>query len=369
MLEYDLIKNAICFNLLQLHQIANTEFNNVNDALYAWLLTKEVQDFNHIQRPLLSQVANYSANYSDIILNHYDQNSVEINEVKTRREIIFRSKTTPKVSIIIPFRDKPSLLKTCLNSILDFTAYPNYEILLADNNSEEKETLDYLNEITSKFTFVKHVRIECEFNFSYINNQAANISQGELLLFLNNDTEVLHKNWLQNMVGELQQKEVGAVGAQLLYPDGTIQHAGVVPGIGHVAGHIFRGFEKEQELTMHNIQAAQQVGAVTAACMLVKKSTFLEINGFDELNLKIAYNDVDLCFKILQLELKVIYLPHSCLIHYESKSRKFDLSTGEKKRYDLEVNYMKEMHSDVLSSNQFYHPVFSKYKEDYSFNY
>ena len=367
LLEYDLIKNGICFDSESLYEIGKSKYIAINDALYAWLITKELKDFDHIQKPLLSQLVNYSADYLEIISNQYPQESINVKEFNNRREIIFQAKTTPKVSIIIPFRNKPELLKNCIDSIIKFTVYSNYEIILADNNSEEKETLELLKELIIQHKFIRHLIVDCEFNFSYINNQAVEFCDGDLLLFLNNDTEVLHKAWLQNMVGELQQEGIGAVGAQLLYEDRTIQHAGVVPGIGHVAGHIFRGFERNHKLSMHNIQVAQEVAAVTGACLLTTKAIFTQVKGFDDVNLKIAYNDVDLCLKILLLGLNVMYLPHSYLLHYESKSRNFDLSSGEKKRYDLEVNYMKQKHSELLSSYRFYHPALSNHKEDYSY--
>lgn len=368
LLEYDLIKNGICFHSSHLLKIADSKFTEVNDAIYAWLLTKELKDFYHLQLPLLSHSFRYEANYKKAILDHYPQNSLDIKEIKNRREINFNPDNNPTVSIIIPFRDKVTLLKNCLASILELTVYPNYEVILADNNSEKQETLDYLEELKSQHKIIKHLRIDCEFNFSYINNQAVKVCEGDYLLFLNNDTEILHTGWLQNMVGELEQEGVGAVGAQLLYEDRTIQHAGVVPGIGHVAGHIFRGFAKDHELSMHNIQTAQEVGAVTGACLLTTKDLFAKIGGFDDENLKIAYNDVDLCFKILNLGLKIIYTPHSQLVHYESKSRNFDLSAGEKKRYDNEVGFMKERHFEIMNSTQFYHPALTKYYEDYRIN-
>ena len=366
LLDYDLIQNAICLRKEILLSFLKKE-NKIFDSIYSWLLDQNTKDFVHIQEPLLSLFESPMANYIDIINKKGIAKSIKAKRSNLLREISFDCDEVNKASIIIPFRDKPELLKTCVDSIIKFTQYKNYEIILADNNSKESETLQLIKNYLSFSSKIKHVIVDHEFNFSLINNEAVKVSKGTYLLFLNNDTEVLHEGWLRVMISELQQPSVGAVGPQLLYEDFTIQHAGVVPGIGHVAGHVFRSFPRDKEVAMFRIQSTQEVAAITGACLLTKKELFLELGGFDQDNLKIAYNDVDLCFKLIKLGKKVVYTPLVQLKHYESKSRKFDLSKSEKKRYDQEVKFMINSHSEILSSNQFYHPGFSKSREDYSF--
>jgi len=325
LLEHDIIQNALCIHRDEFQSILN-EHESVFDSLYAWLLNQAVSDFHHIQEPLVSLAPNYQANYLKLINAHGIAEEATQKDNVVLRNIRFKIDETEKVSIIIPFRDKPDLLSTCVNSILNLTRYSNYEIILADNNSEEEATLHFLKELESGHDRIKHVSIDHEFNFSLINNEAAKASSGELLLFLNNDTEVLNEGWLQQLVSEIQQDKIGAVGPLLLYDDLTVQHAGVVPGIGHVAGHVFRNFSRDDKVAMHRLQVSQEVAAVTAACLLTKKDLFLSLGGFDQDALKIAYNDVDYCLKVLKSGNKLIYTPHVALKHYESKSRKFDLS-------------------------------------------
>lgn len=244
------------------------------------------------------------------------------------------------VSIIIPFRDKVDLLKDCVDSILKKTDYPNYEIILADNRSEKQETLDYIKQIADKDDRIKHIPVDMEFNFSAINNYAVSKCKGEYVLFLNNDTEVITTSWLSEMVMELHGPKVGVVGAKLLYADNAVQHAGVLYGVGHVAGHAFRQLPDHENGHMNRANLVQEYMAVTGACLMTKKDLFLSFAGFDEENLKVAYNDVDLCLKIGKVGYKVIYTPYSKLYHFESKTRERDLSKNEAERYKNECKYM-----------------------------
>ncbi len=367
LMDYDYIQNAICVNHNILTTIDHEELD-IFEALYSWLINRNLHDFYHIRKPLISQGSEFKLRNFKILKNKNNLNIDRIKIFKQYQNVRFRCDASQLVSIIIPFRDKPELIKNCVNSIIRDTVYPNFEIILANNNSAKSDTKRLIKELTSLYNHVKVININSEFNFSFINNEAVKYSSGEILLFLNNDTETIQKGWLQIMVSELQQNDVGAVGPMLLYKDQTIQHAGVVPGIGHVAGHAFRGFKQNQKVDMNQINVSQEVGAVTGACLLTYKQNFYKIGCFDQVNLKIAYNDIDFCFKLLSLDKKIIYTPQVKLIHLESKSRKFDMSRSEKERYDNEVHFMKKNYRDVLTSNQFYHPAFTKFKEDYSFN-
>ncbi len=248
------------------------------------------------------------------------------------------------VSIIIPFRDRVGLLRACVSSILEKSTYENFELILVNNNSQEKKTRGYLSEI-SKNPKVKIIDYPEPFNFSAINNFAAQKAGGEFLLFLNNDTEVISENWLEKMLKKFDDAKVGAVGAKLLYPDGTIQHAGVAVG-KNIAVHQFLGM-KEADLRENDV--VRQVGAVTGACMMTRRDLFLELGGFDEKNLPIAYNDVDYCLRVREGEFKIMWTPEARLFHYESASRKSDISVFTKifkrkryKEFQNEQAYMRQ---------------------------
>jgi len=251
-------------------------------------------------------------------------------------------KFKPLVSIIIPFRDKHRLLQDCVESILQKTNYTNYEIILADNRSQEQETARYIQKLAIEEKKITHIRVDMDFNFSAINNYVASCCKGDYLLFLNNDTEVINSSWLSEMVMELQGPKVGAVGAKLLYADNTIQHAGVIYGVGHVAGHVFRHLHDDCPGHMNRAGLVQEYLAVTGACLLTKRYIFEKVAGFDAINLAIAYNDVDLCMKINKFGFKVVYTPHSKFYHYESESRPSDLKDEEIDRYKRECSFMHE---------------------------
>ena len=253
------------------------------------------------------------------------------------------------ISIIIPFRDKVELLETCLASIFDKTKI-DFEIILVDNGSQENKTKKYLDEIRGR-EFVKIIDYKKPFSFSAINNLVVKYASGEFVLFLNNDTEVLTKKWLEKMAKQFEDPSVGAVGVKLLYPNGTIQHAGVKVG-KNIATHQFLRM-KEGDLGENNI--IREVDAVTGACMMTRKDIFLEMGGFDEKNLAIAYNDVDYCLRLRERGLKTIWTPEVKLFHYESASRKSDNSIFTKifkrKRYEQfqkEQEYMKKRWIEVV---------------------
>jgi len=207
----------------------------------------------------------------------------------------------PKISIIIPTRDKVDILKRCIDSILDKTDYSNYEIVLVDNGSEDDETLKYYKSLRGR-PGLKILDYNKPFNYSSINNYAVSQVDSEYILFLNNDVVVINPEWLASMMEHAQRKDIGAVGAKLLYPNNTVQHAGVITGIiGNppVAGHSHRHFPASSPGYFRMLQLVQDRSAVTGACMLTKKSIFEEIGGLDEVNLAIAFNDIDYCMKLV----------------------------------------------------------------------
>jgi GT2 family glycosyltransferase len=247
----------------------------------------------------------------------------------------------PKVSIIIPTRDKADLLRACVESVLHSTDYPHYEVLVVDNGSSDPDALAYLERIRTRPN-VRILSYDHPYNYSAINNFAAAHAAHPYLCLLNNDTEVIAPEWLTEMMRYAVRPDVGAVGAKLLYDDGSIQHAGVVIGICEAAGHAHRferpgdpGYFAQPHLT-------HTVSAVTAACLVVEKSKFNAVGGLDADRLAVAYNDVDLCLKLEQAGWRNIYVPHALLLHHESKSRGQDMAPRHIERYMRELEVLQE---------------------------
>lgn len=270
----------------------------------------------------------------------------------------------PKVSIIVPTRDRLDLLATCVDGVLHDTDYPDIELLIADNQSVEPETLDYLEQCQSD-TRVKIIRWPYPYNYSAINNYAVAQASGSYICLLNNDTEVVNSRWLCELLSHAVRPEIGAVGAQLLYPDHTIQHAGVVVGIGGAAGHAHRGLRAGEPGYFAQTLIARGTTAVTAACLVVSKRKFDAISGFDEDNLAIAYNDVDLCLKLRKAGLRNMYIPQSVLIHHESKSRGLDLTPQHFDRYKRELVVFQERWDTLNFQDPMHHPGLDPISEEY----
>lgn len=261
----------------------------------------------------------------------------------------------PKVSIIIPNKDHISDLKKCINSIFRST-YENYEIIIVENNSNKKSTFKYYEKL-KKYPNVKVIVYEEKgFNYSRINNFGVKNASGEYILFLNNDIKIISRDFLETMIGDASRKDIGAVGVKLLYKDMTIQHAGVVLNFGGVAGHVNAHLRASDEGYMGRTMIQQNFNSVTAAMMMVKKSNFEEVGGFDE-NLKVAYNDIDLCLKLREKNLLVMYEPYVEAYHYESKTRGYDDSPEKKERLEKEAEILKSKHKDFFNRPDMYFNV------------
>lgn len=280
---------------------------------------------------------------------HFDQ----FESYRVKRKI----KDSPLVSIIIPMKDKVSYLKTNLQSIQAKTQYENYEILIVDNNSEEKETLDYFKKIREQDN-IRILEFKEPFNFSRINNFAVENARGDHIFFLNNDIEALSEGWLSAMLEHSQRPEVGAVGAKLIFGNDTIQHAGIILGLGGVAGHSHKHFPAESNGYFGALNTIRNYSAVTAACMLTRKEVFEEVGGFDDVHLCVAFNDVDLCLRMREKGYLIVYTPYASLYHYESKSRGYDLNPDE-------IMYMKNKWGDVLFRDPYYNPNLTFDSEDF----
>ncbi|HEY6510868.1 MAG TPA: glycosyltransferase family 2 protein [Burkholderiaceae bacterium] len=261
----------------------------------------------------------------------------------------------PLVSLIIPTRNGLRLLRQCVQSILDKTDYPHYEIVIVDNGSDDTATLEYLQSLRGH-PLVRVHRDDRPFNFSALNNAAVRLCRGELLGLVNNDIEVIDRGWLREMASLAWRRDVGAVGARLWFADGTLQHAGVILGIGGVAGHIHRELPRAAPGYQGRAVLTQEFSAVTAACMLLRREVFDAMGGLDEANLAVDYNDIDFCLRIRRSGLRVIWTPHAQLYHHESATRGTARSAAAERRYQSEVAFMQRNWGPVLQCDPAYNP-------------
>lgn len=284
--------------------------------------------------------------------------------IKSTHYIVeYKYKKEPMVSIIIPTKDLSKMLDRCLESIYSKTDYKNYEIIVVNNNSKEDETFKLFKKY-SKYKNFSVLDVPGEFNFSKINNLAVKKAKGEYVLFLNNDTEIISENWIKSMVGYAMQKHIGAVGVKLLYPDDTIQHAGVILGLGGSAGHAFTHVDADSFGFYGRLLVPYNYSAVTAACMMVQKKKFNSVGGFDEA-LKVAFNDVDFNIKLLDKGYYNVFLPQVELYHYESVSRGLDTTTKKYKQAMKEKDYLISKWKQYIENDKFYNPNFSLHKQFY----
>jgi len=286
------------------------------------------------------------------------------NSYRLKRKI----KSKKLVSIVIPFKDDIETLKTCINSVFEKTYYKNFELILVSNSSKEKETFDYLNTF-KRNKQVKVYEYNIPFNYSKICNWGVTQSKGDYILLLNNDIEVINRGWLSSMVEHAQRKEVGAVGSKLLYPDGTIQHAGVILNLGGLAAHCHKYFPDSAPGYFSRANIIQNLSICTAACLLLRREVFNEVNGLDEENLGVAFNDVDLCMKIREKDYLIVYTPFSKLYHYESKSRGLDDTPEKRERSKKEISFFRDKWKKHLDNGDpYYNKNLTLTKKDFSLN-
>lgn len=288
----------------------------------------------------------------------------------------------PLVSILIPNKDQAGILKRCIES-LEKSTYQNYEVIIIENNSEDTETFRYYEKLCHA-KFEKEVEgLSCEgtmprgqrikvvtwkegFNYSAINNFGASFADGAYLILLNNDIEIITKDWIEEMLGNCQRPEVGIVGARLYYPDNTIQHAGIVVGIDGIAANMFPGMKREREGYMHRAATQLNYSAVTAACMMIDKHVFDKVGGLDEV-LTVAFNDLDLCLRVGKAGYLIVYNPWIEAYHYESKSRGKEDTKEKVRRFGDEIEYIRARWITLLKEGDpYYNPNFSLKKCNYA---
>ena len=324
---------------------------HVSKILYHWRMTETSTSSKSSNKSYVID------NGKKVVEDYLKRNNIAgsvtlVNDIQMY-QINYEIENEPKISIIITTKDKCDVLKKCIDSIYNKTVYKNYEIIVIDNNSNEKSTFELLEQYKKEYKNFSYYRLECEFNFSYINNYAVKKATGKYVVLLNNDTEIITENWLNYMVGYASQKHIGCVGAKLLYPNRTIQHCGVVTGVGGIAMHSFVETGENTKGYFGRLVGVYDWSCVTAACLMIQKKKYDDLLGLDE-KLKVAYNDVDFCLKSLDKGYYNVVLPQVKLFHYESLSRGNDLSESQRERFTNEINYMCDKWGKKILYDRFY---------------
>lgn len=273
-------------------------------------------------------------------------------------KVSYELKSKPLISFLIPNKNQLQMLQNCIKSLLQKTNYDNFEIIIIENNSDDSELFEYYRSVINEKIKVVYYP-EIGFNYAKINNWGVNYANGEFIVLLNNDTSVINQNWLIEMLQYAQLSSVGAVGAKLLFPDNTIQHAGVVIARNSLPGNLFDSYPHDEVAKFTRTHRVQNLSAVTAACLMINRNKFIEVGGFDE-KLAVAFNDVDLCLKLLSAGYSNIFNPDALLYHYESKSRGYENSPTKKQRFHEEYNYFKGKWGDNYL-DKYYPQIYDNY--------
>lgn len=337
----------------------NLKVSHISDILY--YEDKEVRKRISIDDLVRNENVSLQRHFEKMNVNA----SIEKTTFKEVRHIKYDINDNPLVSIIIPNKDHTEDLSRCINSIINKSSYKNYEIIVVENNSTEKETFEYYEKIKRE-NKAKVCIWEDEFNYSAINNFGKDFSKGEYIVLLNNDIEVISENWIEEMLMYAQRDRTGAVGCMLYYPDDTVQHAGVIVGIGGIAGHSHKHFKRGEKGYCDRMAAVQNMSAVTAACMMTSRKCFEEVGGLDE-QLKVAFNDIDYCMKLRKAGYDIIFTPFAEMYHYESISRGYEDTSAKEARFRSEVNYFMDKWGDVIRrGDPYYNPHLTLRYEDFS---
>lgn len=331
---------------------------HIPKVLYHWRMHEQSTSTGSLAKPKSWEAGRKAI--TDALERRHIDGRVDLgpypNTYRVRRTIRER----PLVSIVVPFRDKPELLSTCFESVLRKGGYENFEFLAVDNDSRLPATDELLQKMRQRDSRVRVLRFEQPFNYSQINNWAVAQSKGEVVLFLNNDIEAISADWITAMLEHAQRPEVGVVGVRLLYPDNTIQHGGVIVGLGGVAGHAHLMNQAAHPGYFSRAALIQNLSAVTFACAMVRRQVFDEVGGLNEIDLKIAFNDVDFCLRAREAGYLVVYTPHAELYHHESKSRGYEDTPEKQARFHREVAYMQRRHAGILRmGDPYYNPNLS----------
>ena len=346
------------------HSLSDFEIAHISQVLYHWRMTVD-------STAATSDAKSYSSNSGIAAVSDY------LSGVQSTAKVVagkfpntYRIKwglpeVAPKVSIIIPTRDGLDILSQCIGSVLERTDYPNYEIVVVDNDSADTATLAYLEALQTEDN-IRVLKYNGTFNYSAINNYAVERVEGSVITLMNNDIEVISEEWLSEMVSHALRPDIGCVGAKLLYKNNMIQHAGVILGIGGVAGHAHKYFDAESEGYFSRLHLVQNLSAVTAACLCVEKNIYEKAGGLNEKDLKVAFNDVDFCLRVRAMNLMNVWSPYALLYHHESVSRGHDNTEEKQIRFNKEAMYMQKKWGDLLISDPAYNKNLTRVREDFS---
>ncbi|MFT4107813.1 MAG: glycosyltransferase family 2 protein [Lacrimispora sp.] len=360
------------------------EFDGAQDYDFIFRCTEKARKIYHVPKALYHWRCHQNSTSSNpesklyafdagarAIKSHYERMGIGVKSVEKGVDYgIYRSTFEiigePLISVIIPNKDHSADLDLCMRTLIEKSTYRNLEFIVVENNSTAPETFAYYEKIQKEFDFVRVVKWDREFNYSAINNFGVSFAKGEYLLFLNNDTEIINPESIHELLGFCQREDVGIVGARLLYSDDTIQHAGVVVGFGGIAGHTFIGLHKAESSYFNQAMCARNYSAVTAACMMSKRSLFDQVGGFTE-ELQVAFNDIDYCMKIRSINKLVVYAPYALFYHYESKSRGLEDTPEKVERFNREIKKFSERWPDILrEGDPYYNPNLTLRKSNFA---
>jgi glycosyltransferase involved in cell wall biosynthesis len=382
--------NYICHLFVVNHELLlevglfKEEFDGAQDYDFILRCTEKARKICHIPKALYHWRCHQDSTASNpesklyafeagakAVKAHYDRLGIPVRSVEKGIDYGIYHTTyeitgDPLVSVIIPNKDHSADLDLCMRSLIEKSTYKNLEFIVAENNSTDPATFAYYEKIQKEFEFVHVVTWEREFNYSAINNFGVSFAKGEYLLFLNNDTELINPESIHEMLGFCQRDDVGITGVRLLYSDDTIQHAGVVVGFGGIAGHTFIGLHKAESSYFNQAMCARNYSAVTAACMMSKRSLFDQVGGFSE-DLAVAFNDIDYCMKIRSLNKLVVYAPYAMFYHYESKSRGLEDTPEKVERFNREIRKFSDKWPDILrDGDPYYNPNLTLRKSNFA---
>ena len=356
--DYDLFLRAIS-------EIDDEEVAHIEKILYHWRAVKGSTAYGSGEKEYAHEAGKRAL--QDYFSTQRIEVVVEDGMLPNTYKINYTLAKTPLVSLLIPTRDGYEVLHKCVESILEKTEYKNYEIVILDNETSCIKTLDYFEKL-KQYPNIRILPYRHHFNYSTINNYGVEHARGEIIGLVNNDVEVISKGWLKEMLQHATREEIGAVGAMLYYDNETIQHAGVVLGIGGVAGHSHKYFKKGSDGYFSRLKIVQNYSAVTGACLLVRKKLYKEAGGPDEKNLTVAFNDVDFCLKLQEKGYRNLWTPYAELYHHESVSRGAEDNPQKVARFNKEVKYMKTRHFNTLKVDKMYNQNLTKKYENFGLN-
>lgn len=345
-----------------LDQIEPTQIRHIQRILYHWRKSTESTSSSVGNKNYA--VTSGKRALQEYLKKHEPSGTVEDGPSFGSFRVQYSTPGDPKASIIILTKNNSAILSKCIESILEKTSYENYEIIVVDNDSDEPQEKEYLA-IISENPAINVVENTIHFNFSELNNWAAEKAHGDILVFLNDDMEVISEEWLSELVSHSLRPKIGPVGAKLIYPDGYIQHAGIILGVGGIAGHAFKFLHYLNPGHIGRAGIIQNYSAVTAACMAIRKQVFEELGGFDQENFSIAYNDVDFCLRAWGKGYRTVYTPHATLYHHESASRGFENNHQKKMRWQREADMFSKKWQPIIKNDPFYNPALTLFAENF----